>query len=163
LIGTLILGTYLNFFSGCRTLNFSLTNPDVPEVDFCFSNALEIRPIEDPEDYWQTPEETKERGEGDCEDISALLQNCLWKEKKIITKVICGYPDKSALDEKKGHAWLEYGKNGAVYILGAGLRIPVHKKVPGAYIPFSRGCDPKKLNDYHRRAGYLSPLFLDDF
>jgi hypothetical protein len=163
LISALVLGTYLNFFSGCRTLNFSLTNPDVPEVDSCFDKALAIRPIEDPEDYWQTPQQTEETGEGDCEDKSLLLQSCLWREKKIVTRIVCGYPDKFALDEKKGHAWVEYRKNGITYILDAGLRMPVHKKVTSTYIPSERGCNSKKLNDYHKRAGYLSPLFLDDF
>ena len=33
----------------------------------------EIRPVRDQGDWWQYPEETEERGAGDCEDMAILL------------------------------------------------------------------------------------------
>jgi len=36
-----------------------------------------IKPFADTKDYWQTPEETLNRGKGDCEDYSILAQDIL--------------------------------------------------------------------------------------
>ncbi len=165
-----VTGIFLNSW-GCRTLQFDLSHPNIPEVTYCYSKALNIKKVEEPngEDEWKDPWKTEKEG-GDCEDIAGSLQNCLYNpelnltKRRIFSKIVCGYLNKTMKKEdeekiknmkkiiRKGHAWVEYKKNGRTYILDASLEKPVHEKKYDEYIPFEGGCDKKKIYDYYLKS-----------
>jgi hypothetical protein len=55
--------------------------------------------VEDEEDFWQTPEETLTRGAGDCEDMSILFLDMLYKRTG-----------------EKGIAWHQYYADGTEHM-----------------------------------------------
>ncbi|MHC4641365.1 MAG: transglutaminase domain-containing protein [Planctomycetota bacterium] len=88
------------------------------KVNECFEKACKIKYKSDGEgkDYWQTPQETEEKGEGDCEDIAAYLRYLLKKEGTE-TEMVMGIMMESAYFTM--HAWNEYEHNGEELILDA--------------------------------------------
>jgi len=65
-------------------------------------------------DYWQSPEETRSRGTGDCEDQAIYLHHLL-RKKGLQSEVTFGIEDLRHL--KSGHAWVEYPINGDAWVL----------------------------------------------
>jgi len=110
-----------------------------PKKDFvlkCFNRACQIvyKKEEDGEDYWQSPDETRKLGTGDCEDIALLLRDDLKNggiESRVVWGVLTFDSNLFALfaKEKKpgektgltGHGWIEYLLNNDIYVLD-----PVH-------------------------------------
>ena len=62
-------------------------------------------------DYWQTPEETRIRGLGDCEDFAFYLSRLL-KDKGYTSWVILG-----AGPEDYGHAWVEIQTEDGIWVI----------------------------------------------
>lgn len=87
----------------------------VPE-DFiaCIIDVGQIKYVPDKigHDNWQTPEETKAAGQGDCEDVSIYFQHLL-KQKGYPAEVVFGLRHRYA---KTGHCWVEVQRNGELYI-----------------------------------------------
>lgn len=80
-----------------------------------FEEATKIKYVRDHPtdltvDYWQTPFETKKRGEGDCEDMCFYLYDLLQK-RKLKSNVVWGSY------QQIGHMWVEYNHNGQTLIL----------------------------------------------
>lgn len=76
-----------------------------------------IRYVADVEDYWQAPEETFERGAGDCEDFALAKMACLqrlgWRESKL--RLV--YCRRSLGRIEEAHLVLEASIGGEAWIL----------------------------------------------
>jgi len=75
--------------------------------------SIEYKAEEVPNDYWQTPKETKKLKTGDCEDKAFYLQDLLKKEG-IKTREVFGM---RTLSDRQMHSWLEYELKGKTYIV----------------------------------------------
>jgi len=76
----------------------------ITELDYFLDR---ITPTSDDKDYWQTPEETLNRGKGDCEDFSRLALDILIRIIKIEEArfvIHSGYDKARWGDKKKCHA-----------------------------------------------------------
>lgn len=97
----LVLGPLL-FLTACTT--FNLNRPNVPyeveAVNTAVNAAVQYK--KDKNDHWQTPEETRLLGTGDCEDYAIFKAELLPRyQKRIVVVYVKG-------DEKEGqHAILE--------------------------------------------------------
>jgi hypothetical protein len=113
----------------CRTTAPTYTIPDIPAVPEskaryifkpgvldAFSEVRDMPYIGEtgPEDYWQTPSETNEKGGGDCEDQAFYLQKKLLQIEGVDSWVVVGrfHPDSDSW-----HAWVECLSYGTRYIL----------------------------------------------
>lgn len=124
----------------------------------CFTEACKIRYQTDlpiGADIWQTPEMTKKRKGGDCEDISFYLYDLL-KKSNIESRVVFGYMNG---DYQNGHSWVELeDKNKNIIILdGATRKIFLKSSFPK---------DPYyDYVEYHSEEGYQRDInqFIKDY
>lgn len=112
----LLLFICLLFLTGCVTINNDKRDK-LKYVNQCLIIAHRITYKPDlGGDYWQLPNETIDRGTGDCEDIALYFQYMLVEygiECKFIIGCTSGLPDgKSDL-----HAWNEVKINNDIYII----------------------------------------------
>ncbi len=120
----------------------------------CLIDAAGIQYVPDPPgtDYWQSPQETQEKNQGDCEDISIYLQDRLRREG-IHVEVVFGLKTSLA---KNGHGWCEYEQDGELYIIepGSGGFLK-RKSLPSFLYIRAEGIDvvTKKIEDYYKRTG----------
>ena len=120
----------------------------------CLIDASGIKYVPDPPgtDYWQSPQETQEKNQGDCEDLCIYLQDRL-RRKGIHVEVVFGM--KTAL-AKNGHGWCEYEQDGELYIIepGSGGFLK-RKSLPSFLYIRAEGIDvvTKKIEDYYKRTG----------
>ncbi|MBT3201578.1 MAG: hypothetical protein HN350_16875 [Phycisphaerales bacterium] len=105
------------------------------QLDSSLRQASQIRYADDENgDYWQSPQETIQRGAGDCEDQAFYLHYLLLK-KGLQSEVVFGIEDLKQADS--GHVWVEHSANGEVYVLDptnrmmrARSKIPRHQYYP---------------------------------
>jgi len=147
----------------------TIPNPFEPvyvsdDVIACLMKSAKIRYVKDTSgmDYWQTPSETIERGEGDCEDISIYFAHLLEK-KGYKPKVVVGVKGPSS---KHGHCWVEFSENGYEYVVEPAAQVIMKRKnlVEGMYVP-AYGIDVaiRKYRNYHKRTGkWLDEGFRPD-
>ena len=120
----IVLVVSLGVFGGCVPEENLQTDDKSPQLapvivpnDMVASliDTSRIRYVPDPpgRDYWQSPEETQKRAQGDCEDICIFLQDRL-KRQGIHVEVVFGV--KTSL-VRRGHSWCEYEQDGEVYII----------------------------------------------
>ena len=107
------------------------------------------------QDYWQTPDETRRLGTGDCEDITLYLQDELKKEG-VKTKEVGGVIDLTPLlAGRKGiqHMWLEYKEGNDVYILDPTNDIIIRRRSLPIFlyreVPYKNM--KEKLREYNER------------
>ena len=71
--------------------------------------------IADDKDYWQTPEETVNRGKGDCDDFARLALDILvriQKRKDVRFIIYTGYYEKDGKEKYGAHAVCVFPYNG---------------------------------------------------
>jgi len=124
------------------------------DIISCLIQVGKIRYVRDPrgQDYWQTPSETRELGQGDCEDIAILMHHLLGR-KGIASKVVVGLLKS---DSKHGHCWIEYLSEGQVHIIEPRHAVVrKRKKLPKSmYIPVMNIKTVRdKFRGYHGRTG----------
>ena len=138
-------------------------DPVIVPDDFiaCIIDVGQIKYIPDTigHDSWQTPAETQEAGQGDCEDISIYFQHLL-KQKGYSVEVVFGLRHRYA---KTGHCWIEVQHDGELYIcepLGNAFlkRSKTHK------LRYIRAEDidivKEKIRKYHSRTGiYVNSIY----
>ena len=123
-------------------------------VDSELRTVGEVRyALDEAGDYWQSPEETRRRGAGDCEDLALYLHRLL-KDRGIASIVVFGVQD--VTEATTGHAWVECEMYGQMYVLDPTCRLlcrrdelPCHK-----YYRLLRQEElTRKLADYLARTG----------
>jgi hypothetical protein len=124
------------------------------EMMGCLIEASRLTYIPDElgKDTWQTPAETQARQAGDCEDIAIYLQDRL-QTRGVASEVVFGL--QSSLAEH-GHCWLEYQKQGEVYIVESRSCV-IYRRSKLPEFMYIRADDidvvHKKIQAYHARTG----------
>jgi hypothetical protein len=124
------------------------------DIISCLIQAGRIRYVPDSKgrDYWQTPEETLEKGIGDCEDIAIYTHHLLLR-KGIKAEVVVGLLGPNA---KHGHCWVEYEQDGGRFIIEPKYSVILKRKnVPDfMYVPvLDIETVEKKFKRYHEKTG----------
>ncbi len=124
------------------------------DVMGCLVAASQIKYVPDKpgHDVWQSPRETVERQEGDCEDLAIYLQYLL-KQQDVESEVVLGLKNSTL---KHGHAWCELEIDGEIIIVEPGVGgIYRRKTLPRClYIPaVNIDVVTEKVKAYHERTG----------
>ena len=127
-ITKVFLASCLASCMGCATIP--------QEYEASFKTATRIRKVaeEGDNDFWQTPKETRIVNQGDCEDITFLLEEELIK-KGLEPKVCFGRIKKY---DTYQHMWIEIDKNGTNYVLDPAIN-HFEIKTDGRYIKETGG------------------------
>jgi hypothetical protein len=110
-------------------------------------------------EYWQSPEETRSLGTGDCEDMALDLQERL-AEKGYEAYMVGGIGTPLSMT---GHAWVELFYEGEYYILDPSERL-IKKKVfrDSFYKPcIASSIVKKNVDDYKARNGVERKITWD--
>jgi len=116
--------------------------------------AAKIRYVLDPRgrDYWQSPEETRNKGRGDCEDIAIYFQH-LMKKRGFDGEVVFGLKNSAA---RTGHAWYECDLLGERYVIEPASDL-LHRRsrLPASLYVAANDVDGvrEKVRAYHKRTG----------
>jgi len=144
-----LLFTLFGFLIGCEEYE------EYSKTMGCLNRAYRIGYVDDGigVDYWQTPEETKERRKGDCEDKAFYLQDLL-REKSIESEVIFGFAD----DRKREtiHVWVEGKREDITYVLDPCRRLMMDREKLNehSYIPVHNNDYLKsQLKEFQERSG----------
>lgn len=124
------------------------------DVAACLAEAGKIRYVLDPRgrDYWQSPAETRAKGQGDCEDIAIYFQH-LMRQRGFGGEVVFGLKNRLA---KTGHAWYECDLLGTRYVIEpAGDLFHRRSQLPSIMYVAVNDVDSvrEKVRAYHKRAG----------
>ena len=124
------------------------------EVFGCLMAAGKIRYVLDPRgrDYWQSPAETRKRGQGDCEDVAIYFQH-LMKKRGFDGEVVFGLKNSLA---KTGHAWYECDLLGQRYVIEPGSNLFRRRsQLPSFMYVAVDEVDSvrEKVRAYHKRTG----------
>jgi transglutaminase-like putative cysteine protease len=120
--------------TGCASL-FRGYDPGAlsPEYRQAFKEAMRVRPTKDSADYWQTPDETRTRGKGDCEDLAFLLEDEA-RRQGLAAPVEFG---KAHVSNKTFHAWNEVRTpDGRRIVMDAFLGVWMVDPRPGYYVKY---------------------------
>lgn len=98
-------------------------------------------------DYWQTVNETKKRGTGDCEDMAFYLNDELSK-KGYNSRVVIGVVNPQA---KILHAWVELQYKGRQYVMDPTGNLMFEKRAIFHYIEFPKFIFRDKIKDWEKR------------
>ncbi len=114
----------LSLFSGCSSGLYN--NPAFQPVLSSFKEVTQkykYREDSPGNDYWQSPDETRKRRKGDCEDLAVLLHDEL-REKGIESQLVVGNAFYLELERDKisHHVWCEVEINGRTYIADPSLK-----------------------------------------
>lgn len=118
-----------------------------------FRESLDLEYLDDPEDYWQSPEETARLGTGDCEDKALYLRALLIREG-IDAAVVFGVQDITT--SRQMHAWVEIMIDGKRFLLDPtdGFIARRDRLAPWSHVPIlNMPVVSRKLMEYTRRTG----------
>jgi len=124
------------------------------DVAACLVEAGKIRYVLDSRgrDYWQSPAETRTKGQGDCEDIAIFFQH-LMRQRGFDGEVVFGLKNRLA---KTGHAWYECDLLGTRYVIEpAGDLFHRRSQLPTVLYVAVNDVDSvrEKVRAYHKRTG----------